>query len=205
LSQPVTLREKQRWLVKREIAAAAMRLFDAEGFDAVTVDKIAAAVGISSRTFFRYYETKEDLLLQHHRRIQERLVEALAARPASEGPVTALKAAYLATSRVAPEDREDVLLSNRFLANSRALRVRLDGEMTADRAPIVKNLAERMGVAPDDARAETLAVAMGAAAGAAFQRWLTSGGEGDPAEQIDAALNLLERGLAHLDMGTGRR
>src|SRR5688500_11186488 len=103
-----SLQDRRRRYVAQEIAQVAMRLFGERGFDDVTVDEIAAAAGISSRTFFRYFATKDEVVLQYQRRIQERLVEALAGRPAGEGPVTALRQAYLHTSRVAPEDRERV-------------------------------------------------------------------------------------------------
>jgi len=199
------LRDKQRRLVEREIAAAAMRLFDSEGFDAVTVEQIADAAGISSRTFFRYFANKEELLVRYQRQIHARLVTALAARPADEGPVTALREAYIATSHVAPEDRDQVLRSNRFLASSRALRVRLNGESTVDRGPVIALLAERMGLDASDPRLETVAVAVGAVAGASFNRWLSSGGQGDPAEHISRALRLLEDGLAGLDLPAKRR
>lgn len=195
-----SLQEKRRRYVAREIAAAAMRLFGDRGFEAVTVEEIAAAAGISARTFFRYYATKDEVVLQYHRRMQDRLVEALAARPEREGPITALRSAYLATSHVAPEDRESVLLTNRFLGASDDLRVRTQGLHTDGSRAIVSMIAGRMGVDPtSDSRPETVVVAMGAAAGAAFQRWISSGGEGDPADHIAAALALLQAGLDPLD------
>lgn len=176
-----------------------MRLFDAEGFDSVTVDRIAAEAGISARTFFRYFASKEDLLLQYQRAIDERLLGALAARPPCEGAVAALRQAYIATSHVAPEDRRSVLLSNRFLCSSRALRERAAGERIVHSGPIIRLLAERADLDPSDPRLETIAVAIGAVAGAAFQRWLSTGGLGDPAEEVGQAIGLIEAGLAKLD------
>jgi AcrR family transcriptional regulator len=61
-SQPPGLREKKRVQVEHELAACALRLFATRGYDAVTVDEIADAAGVSRRTFFRYYTSKEDLL-----------------------------------------------------------------------------------------------------------------------------------------------
>jgi AcrR family transcriptional regulator len=195
----LSLQDRRRRYIASEIAAAAMTLFGEHGFDDVTVEEIAAAAGISSRTFFRYYATKEEVILQYQRRLNERLVEALAGRPPEEGPVTALREAYLATSRVAPEDCETVVERNRFLAGSRALRVRADGERAADSKAVTDVLAERIGADPADPRLETVAVAMGATASAAFTRWVAAGGIGDPADEIGGALALIERGLAALD------
>lgn len=195
----LSLQDRRRRYVAREIAAAAMSLFGERGFDDVTVEEIAAAAGISSRTFFRYYATKEEVILQYQRRIHERLVEALAARPQAEGPVTALREAYLATSHVAPEDRETVVLRNRFLSGSRTLRVRADGERSADSREVTDVLAGRIDVDAADPHLETLAVAMGATASAAFTRWIAGGGVGDLADEIGAALSLVEDGLTALD------
>ena len=195
------LQERRRRYVAREIAVAAMRLFGEHGFENVTVEEIAKVVGISSRTFFRYYATKDEVVLQYQRRIQERLVDALASRPTEEGPVTALRSAYLATSHVAPEDREAVLLTNRFMTASPALTTRAHGVRTSESQRVIELLAGRMGMDPEtDPRPETIAVSMGAAAGAAFQRWIAQGGHGDPAEEIAKALGMLEGGLVQFDV-----
>jgi AcrR family transcriptional regulator len=195
-----SLQDKRRRFVANEIARTALRLFAEKGFDEVTIDEIAAEAGMSSRTFFRYYATKEDVVLQYQRRTQERLLSALGRRPAEEGPVTALREAYLATSTVAPEDRERVRMQSRFTADSRTLGVRSHGDRALDELKVAELLAERMGVDPaTDPRPRTIAVSMGAAAAAAYNAWVLGGGEGDPAADIAAALQLLEDGLSRLD------
>ena len=75
-----------RRAVRTQIAEAAMALFVAEGFDETTVDQIASAVGISSRSVFRYFATKEDMVVGHLDEIGERLAAALEARPRDESP-----------------------------------------------------------------------------------------------------------------------
>ena len=97
-------------------------------------------------------------------------------------------------------DRDSVLRTSRLLRASPSLQSRAHGERAADDNVIVE-LARRMGVDPaTDPRPETVAVAMGAAAGAAFGRWVAGGGRGDPADLIAAALTLLERGLVDVDV-----
>ena len=195
-----SLQEKRRRFVANEIAGAALRLFAEKGFDEVTIDEIAAEAGMSSRTFFRYYATKEDVVLQYQRRTQERMRATLARRPPEEGPVTALRETYLATSTVPPEDRERVRMQSRFTADSRTLGVRSHGDRAIDELQVVELLAARMGVDPaTDPRPRTIAVSMGAAAAAAFNAWVLGGGKGDPAADIAAALGLLEEGLSQLD------
>lgn len=189
------LHDRRREYVTQEIADASMRLFAESGFDAVTVDEIAAEVGISARTFFRYFPTKDDVLLQHHRRIRSRLVRAMSRRPPDEGAVTALRNAYLETSTVSPERREEIARQTRFLAGSRALVAKAHGAGATEVAEVAELVAGRLGISPDDARAETIAVAMDAAAGAAFRRWALADGAEDPAIHVAAALDLLAAGL----------
>ena len=61
-SQRGTMQSKKQDLVRHEIWTAAVDLFYAEGFDAVTVEQIAERAGVSRRTFFRYYASKDDLM-----------------------------------------------------------------------------------------------------------------------------------------------
>ena len=71
------LRERNKARARAEIAAAALRLFFDRGFQGVTVDEIVRAAGVSRRTFFRYFETKEDALLADYPELNARLSQAL--------------------------------------------------------------------------------------------------------------------------------
>lgn len=195
-----SLHDRRRRYVAREITTAAMELFGERGYDDVTVEEIAEKAGLSARSFFRYFATKEELVLQFQRRVGERLIEALAARPADEGPVTALRNAYLVTSHVEPEDRAAVVASAQFLATSPSMESRALGAHIDGSRSVVDLVAERMGVDPDsDPRPLTIAVSMAAAASGAFHRWAANGGRGDAAETIDDALGILEAGLGRHD------
>jgi AcrR family transcriptional regulator len=200
-----TLQTARRDYTAREISRAAMQLFAERGFDAVTVEQIATQAGISARTFFRYFPTKEDVVFRYQNHLQDRLVIAFDARPAEEGPVTALRNAYVATSRVMPEDRDDVVLLGRFLEGSRGLKARSHGQHAVDREALIAALSARLGRHPRKREiAETIASAMGAAASTAFHRWVASGGRGDPSETVATALDILIHGLSEYDRrGTG--
>src|SRR5437763_2139396 len=113
--------DRRRRIVRAEIGRVAVGLFAERGFEAVTVDDIAAAAGTSPRTFFRYFATKDDVVLDYERRLHDRLVAAYDDQPESVGAVTALRQAYTVTSRIEPGDRPRVLSLGRILATAPAL------------------------------------------------------------------------------------
>src|SRR5438045_2410727 len=81
---PVPVRERTRRTVRGELAQLAMDLFVENGYDETTIDDLAAAAGMSKRTFFRYFASKEDLVMGKYEVLGEQLAEDLAARPADE-------------------------------------------------------------------------------------------------------------------------
>ena len=82
--QAPSLRERTRRAVQGELTEVAQDLFVANGYDNTTVDAIATAAGMSKRSFFRYFASKEDLVIGKYELFGQRLAEALAAAPAYE-------------------------------------------------------------------------------------------------------------------------
>src|ERR671937_2639579 len=76
------LRERKKRQTRTAIAEAAMELFTAHGFDAVTVADVARAADVSEKTVFNYFPTKEDLVLHGGQERRAALIEAIRARPA---------------------------------------------------------------------------------------------------------------------------
>lgn len=198
MSRVEPLVERRRRLVRDDIGRVAVDLFAESGFARVTVDDIAAAAGISQRTFFRYFASKDDVVLDYERRLVDRLVAAVVARPPREGPVKALRNGYLATSRVAPGDRDRVVRLGRILAATPALRAAAHGAHAHNDA-LLAEVARRMGVAAGDRRPRVVVAAMASVAAAEWAAWVDEGGDGDAAARIGAALSLVEEGLAGLD------
>src|SRR6266536_1455580 len=81
---PLPVRERTRRAVRGELAQLAVGLFVEKGYDETTIDDLAAAAGMSKRTFFRYFASKEELVMGKYEILGEQLAEDLAARPAGE-------------------------------------------------------------------------------------------------------------------------
>lgn len=86
-------RDRKRAATQEALHAAALRLFAERGYAQTTVSDITEAVDVSERTFFRYFATKEDVLLHDLRQLRPELLDALAARPAGEPPLRAILSA----------------------------------------------------------------------------------------------------------------
>src|SRR6266496_2057208 len=81
---PLPVRERTRRAVRGELAQLAVDLFVEKGYDETTIDDLAAAAGMSRRTLFRYFASKEELVMGNYEVLGEQLAEDLAARPAGE-------------------------------------------------------------------------------------------------------------------------
>ncbi len=196
------MRELRTKEMRRQLTDIALRLFDDMGYDAVGVDSIAAAAGISPRTFFRYFESKDEILLQYERSLQTRLLGALEHRPPEEGPVTALRNAYSETATTPPDVRAHVRRRGALLAHSTSLRTRANGERASGVDDISAVLARRRG--PGDIctppwRLRVIAAALSAVAAEAWSRWIADGENTDPADSLAAAFALLTSGWESLD------
>ncbi len=86
-------REANKQGTRAALKAAANRLFEEHGYAATTVREIAAAAGVTERTFFRYFDGKEDLVVDEVLAWVPRLQQAIRDRPAEEPPLVAVRAA----------------------------------------------------------------------------------------------------------------
>src|SRR4051795_7771294 len=85
------LRERKKQKTRLALIDAALDLFLEQGYEATTVDQIAAAVDVSQRTFFRYFLTKEDVALEPARQVEDVFLDVLRQQPAGRTPMQALR------------------------------------------------------------------------------------------------------------------
>ncbi|MGI5122428.1 TetR family transcriptional regulator [Marinactinospora thermotolerans] len=117
------LREVSRRAVRSKIAQAAEELFAVKGFDATTVDDIAESVGMSQRTFFRYFASKEDAALDSFERQSDDFLARLAGRPSEEAPWDSLRRVFDVVVEQCADagHRERVAAVHRFIEASPTL------------------------------------------------------------------------------------
>jgi AcrR family transcriptional regulator len=166
-----SLRDRQRAQIRAEIRRAAFRLFVERGYDAVTTEEIAAAAGVSPRTFFRHVPTKEELLLAPVRHGGAAIVSLLEGRPAGESPDVALINAIV--SRTRSFDAADCEEWREALLVVPDLLDKVTMYTPADRERATKLIGERMALDPEVDIRPGLLVQLGFTAGDfAFQQWV---------------------------------
>ncbi|OCB34174.1 transcriptional regulator [Mycobacterium malmoense] len=181
-ARPQSLRDRQRAQIRADIRRAAFRLFVERGYDAVTTEEIAAAAGVSARTFFRHVPTKEDLLLAPVRHGGAAIVNLLEQRPANEAPDVALINAIITRTRSFEQADTDEWREALLVAPDLLRRVTV--HTPADKERAAKLIAGRMGVNPDvDLRPGLLVQLAFAAADFGFQQWVRQSGRPWPLDR----------------------
>ncbi|MBM0275513.1 TetR family transcriptional regulator [Micromonospora tarensis] len=181
------LREIHRLRTRQAIQEHAMRLFAERGFDTTTVADVAAAAEVSSMTVFRYFPTKEDLVLaDDHDPI---IVDHIRAQPTDQPMIQRIGTALLeSTSAQSPDERAMLLARLRIGLSVPALRSRMwDGQYQTQRY-IAEALADE-GI--DEFELWVAAGACISAATAAIVRWAERGGTEDLAELMAVALRIV--------------
>lgn len=195
------LRERKKQRTRDALSAAAFDLFARKGFEATTVDEIADAVEVSSRTFFRYFGGKDDVILAT---LDEQYTDVFAAfdrRPAGEPVLTALRRATAEVLRgYESGGRGDA--SDRFarvthlLSISPALAARSLEVCTSRIGELVERIARRMDVrATEDPRPALVAAVVMSAIQTATGEWRDNERTAAPSVLVDRAFELLEAGI----------
>lgn len=199
--EPAGLRERKKQRTRDALIDAAFDLFRRKGFDATTVDEIAESVELSPRTFFRYFESKEDVALALLNQQYAAVYEAFAARPADEPVLTALRHAIVQMMRACETgtggfDAARFSCAQQMVEASPAVHAR-SLEVCAGRVDeVARHVAARMGVdAATDPRPRLLAAVVTTGVQAAVVAWREVEPETPMSVLADRALALVEEGL----------
>jgi AcrR family transcriptional regulator len=194
------LRERKKRRTKETIRREAMRLFEEHGYEATTIEQIADAAEVSPSTFFNYFPTKEDVLLDDG---NDRMLAALvAARPGDEPLGVAIRRALAQWMAGAFErDREMILTQGRLGLEVPAVRARIWAEMEKGQDLLRAVIAERTGRDPDEFELRVEAWVLMTAMTAASLEWVRHDGRENILDLVNRALAVVEAG-AGLDART---
>ena len=141
-----SLKERKLSVVRAALNAAAEELFVSRGFEQTTVAEIARAAGVSRRTFFRYYESKEDVIVERSDRLADDVLAILAKRPLDDPPLIAIRHAIVPALESALAERELVRCAMRLIRETSALRRAMMERRNRMEERLTALLARRLGV-----------------------------------------------------------
>jgi AcrR family transcriptional regulator len=186
------MRERKRTRMRLMIQTEAFRLFERQGYSDTTVEQIAEAAAISPRTFFRYFPTKEDVVMWDE---YDPLVEDLfAARPKSETPFESMRAVIItALHGLYEQDPEQLRTRIRLFATVPELRPRFRDLQAQGADEVARMFAKHRGLKSrqDELELRVLSGAMNAAVAVGLDRWERGGGKRDPSVFVDEAIDAL--------------
>ncbi|PSL01528.1 TetR family transcriptional regulator [Haloactinopolyspora alba] len=184
------LRERGRRAVRSELSELAVAMFAEHGFDQTTVDDIARAAGMSKRSFFRYFESKEDAVLGAVAVMGEQVADDVRSRPPEEDTWESLCHVVRAW-----QDRIDGSVQRvaelRLVEQTPVLQARYQQRREEARKLISAAVRDRAAERLDALTADLLTAAAASALEAAQREWLRSGGSADRAELLDRALSIV--------------
>ncbi len=189
------LRERKKLQVREKLQRTALALFLQQGFEDTSVDQIVAMVDVSASTFFRYFPTKEDLVLSAG--ADAMLVAAIAARPATESPLQSLRHGLAAAfGPSSGSDHSAALERARLILRTPSLRARLWEGQASTAAELAEIFARRAGRAPDDLAVIVVATTCATAISTAFLTWIANNGERSLPQLIASVVDVLESDLS---------
>jgi AcrR family transcriptional regulator len=192
VSPALGLRERKKAKTRTAVQQQALRLFREQGYAATTVEQIAEAAEVSESTLFRYFPTKEDLVLWDE--FDPLLIEAFRAQPPQLSPVQALRASFRAVfDKLTAEQWAEQHQRLDLILVVPDLRAAMLDQFAQTIRQVAELVAERTARRPDDFEVRNFA---GAVIGVSMSLMLTAAE--DPTADWVA---LLDRAFAHLEAG----
>ena len=194
--RPIPMRERTRRLAQTELTAVAQDLFLEHGYEQTTVDQIAAAAGMSKRTFFRYFPSKDDLVIGKYDLFGDRMADALDARPDDEPVWESLRRVFDIALDYVQDDhqraRNDAMEA--IVRSTPQLYAGYLEKLQRVQQLLIGRVAARIGsgeAADGDPRAAAIVGAAFACLQAARAAWFASGQAGTFEQMLDDAMHVL--------------
>ena len=191
------LRERKRTRTRLMIQTEALRLFGEKGYAQTTVEAIAEAAAISPRTFFRYFPSKEDVVIWDE--YDPLVLEFLESRPTDEPLAETFRAGIRETlSGLYRSDPERLLTRVRLSATVPELRARFLDERTHGVEQFAALLANKREALADELTLRVVGSALLAAVTVALDLWQKDDGKSDLLRYLDLAIDALAKGMREL-------
>lgn len=175
MTEELGLRERKKLERRRCIEAAAIDLFEANGYDATTIDDIAARADIAPRTFFYYFSIKEDVVLADYAARLEQITGELGQRPLQEPPWTALRTAFVIVAGDYTSERGELVRRFSIMADNPPVYARSLQLQAGWENALAEVLTDRAGNGTDDVLPRLMASAALACMRSSLQHWLLTG------------------------------
>jgi AcrR family transcriptional regulator len=182
------LRERKKIKTRQTIRREAFRLIEENGYAATTVEQIAEAAEVSPSTFFRYFPTKESVLLADD--LDPLILDAVAQQPPERSPMQAFRGAYQTVmASMSDEEREFEDTRQRLIFSIPELKAAVYDEYLRTVTVIAEAVGRRTGRDPSDFEVRVFA---GAATGA-----MMAASDGAPvtAEMVYRILDFVDAGM----------
>ncbi len=189
------LRERKKAQTRDSLVECALDLFERQGYDTTTIEDIAAAANVSPRTFFRYFDSKLDLV-RAPKSDHPGLAALVAARPSDEGAVAAIHA-VLRTMLLETLVGDPVAIRLiRVMLTTPSLRAAALDHFHEHTGELAAVCAARMGAEPGALGPQVVAAAVGTTMWTVVDRWVSEGADGERiVPMVDEAFGLLTAGL----------
>lgn len=192
------LRQQKKRKTREEIIETALSLFESKGFEETTIAEIASAAGVSPRTMFRYFASKEDLVFLGQEEENRQVAELAKVIPPGTDPITAL----VAIARTVLSRRQDIspqfVRAARLIGQSPALLAH-KGKLLRDIQQLIVGVLRYLS--PDIPERDLMAAVFLAALDTVVSAWIADGATGVPDKGLARVEDLLRRGF--LSSGTG--
>ncbi|MEU1083125.1 TetR/AcrR family transcriptional regulator [Streptomyces sp. NPDC005908] len=187
------LRERKKIKTREAIRTATYALVEQQGYDSTTIEQIAERAEVSPSTVFRYFPTKEDIVVTDE--YDEPLLAELAARPADEPWADSVRYVIRKTIQLAVAEQPDVtVLRSRLMVEVPAVRSRMAESLSETGRLLTEAIAGRTGLDPDGLEARVHAMSLMGGLLEVTTYWAEHGHRDDYADLADRAVDVIMHG-----------
>jgi len=187
------LRARKKARTRDEIVEAALALFEQKGFDATTIDDVAAAAEVSPRTVFRYFTSKEDLVFLGQDEENRQVASLVKSAPRNLNPIDAVMQATRAVLLAPQATPEQLVRSQRLVQRTPSLRAYKGKLLRKIEELVASALVPAHGTKHEVLRGRMLAAVYLGALDVAMSSWIDDGAKGTPEAELEMVEALLRR------------